>query len=165
MIRERLPPTLDQVTKDVWETCRQSLLFAGRLLDFLAFNVPGIGAAVDRAQLALDAVFDEIQNLPQSFPDNLERERAWTRGALDRALDQLVEFAEWEHPSQVFDRPHPGFRILLVLCKERLADSEAPGRDRLAEVRDKLERAVRIADEARERRERKTPSRRSKKDG
>jgi hypothetical protein len=68
MSREPLPPTLDHVTRDVWDTCRQSLIFAGRLLDFLAFNVPGIGAAVDRAQLALDAVFDEIQNLPQSFP-------------------------------------------------------------------------------------------------
>jgi hypothetical protein len=64
----------------------------------------------------------------------------------------------------VLDRPHPGFRILLVLCKERLADSQATGRDRLAEVRDKLERAVRIADEARERRERKTAPR-SRKDG
>jgi hypothetical protein len=153
MSREPLPPTLDHVTRDVWETCRQSLIFAGRLLDFLAFNVPGIGAAVDRAQLALDDVFDEIHALPEAFPDSLGRDRAWTRAAIDRALDRLVETADWEHPSQVLDRPHPGYRILLALCRERLDDSEATGRDRLAEIRAKLERAVRIADEARERRE------------
>jgi hypothetical protein len=164
MSREPLPPTLDHVTRDVWDGCRQSLLFAGRLLDFLAFNVPGIGASVDRAQLALDAVFEEIHALPGSFPDSLGRERAWTRAALDRALDRLVEVAEWEHPSQVLERPHPGYRILLALCKERLEDPEATGRDRLAEVRDRLERAVRIADEARQRREKLTTPR-SKKDG
>jgi hypothetical protein len=164
MSREPLPPTLDHVTRDVWDTCRQSLIFAGRLLDFLAFNVPGAVAAVDRAQLALDAVFDEIHALPASFPDSLGRERAWTRAALDRALDLLVEAAEWEHPSQVLDRPHPGFRILLAVCKERLEDSEATGRDRLAEIRGKLERAVRIADEAKERREKLTAPR-PEKDG
>jgi hypothetical protein len=164
MSREPLPPTLDHVTRDVWDGCRQSLLFAGRLLDFLAFNVPGIGAAVDRAQLALDDVFDEIHALPQSFPDSLGRERAWTRAALDRALDRLVETAEWEHPSQILDRPHPGYRILLALCAERLEDPEVRSRDRLAEVRGKLDRAVRIADEARQRRE-KTTAPRSRKDG
>ncbi|MEE8524056.1 MAG: hypothetical protein V3T72_09000 [Thermoanaerobaculia bacterium] len=157
-----LPPTLDHVTRDVWDTCRHSLVFAGRLLDFLAFNVPGISPALDRVQLALDAVFDELHSLPESFPESLRRDRAWTRADLERALDQLVDTAGWEHPSQALDRPRPGYRTLLALCEARLEDPEAPGRDRLVEVRDKLARSVRIADEAKERRQKMTA--RSQKD-
>jgi hypothetical protein len=156
MDQKALPPTLDHVTRDAWDLCRHSLVFAGRLLDFLAFNVPGITPAIDRTQLSLDAVFDELHALPESFPDSLSRDRAWTRADLDRALDQLVETAGWEHPSQVLDRPRPGYRTLLALCEVRIEDSEAPSRDRLTEVRDKLERSVRIADEARQRLEKMT---------
>jgi hypothetical protein len=151
MERKPLPPTLDHATRDVWDTCRHSLVFAGRLLDFLAFNVPEIVPAIDRAQLALDTVFDALHALPESFPDSLSQDRAWTRSDLERALDQLVESAGWEHPSQALERPRPDYRTLLALCEVRLEDPEVPGRDRVVDVRDKLERSVRIADEARER--------------
>lgn len=147
-----LPPTLDHVTMDVWDACRHSLLYAGRLLDFLAFNVPGLVPTVDRVQLALDDIFDELLALPASFPESLGRDRAWTRADLERAVDQLVDATGWEHPSQVLERPRPGYRTLLALCEVRLEDPEAPGRSRLAEVCDKLARTVRIADEAKERR-------------
>ncbi len=147
---------LEDVLADTWDASRQSLLYAGRLLDFLAFTEPKAGPCVDRAQMALDAVFDELHGLPPSIPRQTPSHLVWRRKDIGRALNLLVEAAEWEHPSQVLGRPRPSDRELLSLCNLLLEEAEPEQKERLTEVHRKLERTVRIAAEARERRRQMT---------
>lgn len=69
-------------------------------------------------------------------------------------LDQLIEAEEWSHPVQVLERPRSDFRALLAACRRRLREARGRERSRLADVRRRLERTVRIAESARNRRRR-----------
>ncbi len=73
-------------------------------------------------------------------------EEAW----LEICVDRLLEHSDWEHPTQVLERPRPDFGKLLQTCLARREASQED--DRLAYVIDRVERAARIADEARQRR-------------
>ncbi|MEE8524160.1 MAG: hypothetical protein V3T72_09540 [Thermoanaerobaculia bacterium] len=70
------------------------------------------------------------------------------------ALDELLRHEDWQHPTQVLDRPRPEPKALLALCEARLEGAEEPERTRLQDTRHKLERAARIDAEARHNRER-----------
>ena len=70
---------------------------------------------------------------------------------LELQLDRLLEVDGWEHPTQVLERPRPSLEDLLEICEERLL-REPSGNPRLLHVREKLERAQKIAARARERR-------------
>lgn len=75
---------------------------------------------------------------------------------LELQLDRLVESESWEHPIQVLERPRPSLEDLIRVCDERIERSAAEGaRARLVVVREKIERALRIADSARRRRNRR----------
>ncbi len=79
-----------------------------------------------------------------------------TKTLLELQLDRLVETDSWEHPIQVLERPRPSLADLLRVCDERIERSEAEGkRARLIVVREKIDRALRIADSARRRRTRR----------
>jgi len=69
-------------------------------------------------------------------------------------LDQLIEAEGWSHPVQVLERPRSDFRALLAACRQRLREARGGEHNRLSEVRQRLERAVRIAESARDRRRR-----------
>ncbi len=67
-------------------------------------------------------------------------------------LDQLLTTENWSHPSQVFQRPRPPLAPLLEACVARLNGAEGTDHRRLIEVREKLERAIRIEEAASRRR-------------
>jgi hypothetical protein len=69
-------------------------------------------------------------------------------------LDRLLEHEDWHHPTQVLDPPRPAFDKLLAACRARLERSpEGADRNHAASVAVKLERAVRISESARRKRE------------
>ena len=76
-------------------------------------------------------------------------------------LDQLIAAEEWSHPVQVLERPRSDLRDLLAASRRRLRGLRGQEKARLVVVRQRLERAVRIAETARRRRLRRTvgPSR------
>jgi hypothetical protein len=71
-------------------------------------------------------------------------------------LDLLIaaDVDAWEHPTQVLERPRPDFGKMLASCGIRRQSAGGAEADHLAKVEAKLERAVKIAESARQRRER-----------
>ena len=71
-------------------------------------------------------------------------------------LDRLAatDIDAWEYPSQALERPLADFEQLLAACTERRKQTRGVRRRHLEQVAAKLERAVRIAASARERRQR-----------
>ena len=65
---------------------------------------------------------------------------------LDILLDAPSD--SWSHPIQILDRPRADFPTMLRACKLRLMSAQGLRRERLQEVQEKLERAVRIAQSA-----------------
>jgi hypothetical protein len=95
---------------------------------------------------------------PELLP--LVRELVWNSRQASAAmveiqLDQLVTIDEWSHPVQVLDRPRSDLRDLLAASRRRLRTSRGEEKARLITVRQRLERAVRIAEAARRRRARR----------
>ena len=95
---------------------------------------------------------------PELLP--LARELVWNSRQASAAmveiqLDQLVAIAEWSHPVQVLDRPRSDLRDLLAASRRRLRASRGKEKARLVVVRQRLERAMRIAEAARKRRARR----------
>jgi len=82
-------------------------------------------------------------------------------------LDQLVEAKpeDWSHPIQVLERPRAELPVMLRACRLRMLSARGDRRDRLLGVRDKLERAVRIAKSAEKRRAEFERKSRQAKDG
>ncbi len=72
---------------------------------------------------------------------------------VEKALDLLIAERGWETPGQVLAGPRPPLRKLLVACEDRLEAGEPDDRQRLIEVRDLLQRAIRIDEAGRRRRE------------
>lgn len=99
----------------------------------------------------------DLQSLGRALAQNSEHgEDAF----VELAVDQLLESSNWEHPTQQLERPRPAFAKILAVCHRRLA---AAGKDEvweIAAVTDKMERAVRIEESARARRERMRRGRR-----
>lgn len=89
---------------------------------------------------------------------------------LDVSLERLIDAgAAWSHPIQVLGRPCPDFSQLLAACHERIASEQdrlvgehADRRRHLETVRQKLERAVRVEARARQRRQKRRRSPRSR---
>ncbi len=77
-------------------------------------------------------------------------------------LDRLVatDVDAWEYPSQALERPLADFELLLAACTERRRETRGARRRHLEQIEAKLERAVRIAASARERRQRMRQRRR-----
>ena len=73
---------------------------------------------------------------------------------LQLCVDQLLEHSNWEHPTEVLDRPRPDLGKLLAACQTRLKRSRGKKRAQVEAMVAKVERAVRIAEIARKRRER-----------
>lgn len=71
-------------------------------------------------------------------------------------LDRLIaaDIDAWEYPTQALDRPLPDLERLLAGCALRRRRARGARRRHLERVEAKLERAVRIAESARRRRER-----------
>ncbi len=69
---------------------------------------------------------------------------------IDRLLE--VDPSLWTHPSHVLDRPFADAAELLEACRVRMEEAGDEERGRLVGVEEKLARAVRIEDKARERR-------------
>lgn len=78
------------------------------------------------------------------------REAAW----LELCVDRLLEQDDWQHPTQVLERPRPDPDKLLGACQARLKQTGEPLRERVEAVTVKVERAARIEAAARETRER-----------
>ena len=72
-------------------------------------------------------------------------------------IDRLLELdpAQWTHPSQALVRPIAGASELLEACRLRMESAGEEELGRLEAVEEKLARAVRIEDKARERREKR----------
>jgi hypothetical protein len=82
-----------------------------------------------------------------------------SRLVLELHLDRLLEVNGWEHPTQVLERPRPEIEELLSVCQGRIENTLEPLHERrLLAVREKLERAQRIAVNARKRRGRRQAS-------
>jgi hypothetical protein len=71
-------------------------------------------------------------------------------------LDLLIaaDIDGWQHPTQALEPPRADFAKMLVSCGIRRHSATGAEDDHLAEVEAKLDRAVRIAESARKRRER-----------
>lgn len=70
------------------------------------------------------------------------------------AFRELVVTTDWEYPGEVLSSPRPDFGAILRVCEAHLEVAEGTFRQHLAEVHRKLDRAFRIDEEARQRRER-----------
>jgi len=73
---------------------------------------------------------------------------------IETQLNRLLELdpALWTHPSHVLERPHSDVAELLGASRIRMESAGEEEKARLVGVEEKLERAVRIEDRARERR-------------
>ncbi len=76
---------------------------------------------------------------------------------IELQLDRLIELdpSLWTHPSHVLEKPIPDAAELLGACRLRMEEAGDDESERLAGVEEKLERAVRIEDKARERRKKR----------
>lgn len=81
-----------------------------------------------------------------------QTQRQKTAEQVEQQLDQLVAANRWAHPVQVLERPRADLAALLRACHLRRIGAEGEGRRLLEVVEEKLERAVRIAEAARQRR-------------
>lgn len=86
-----------------------------------------------------------------------EHSEIWQDAWVELQLDQLInaDADSWNHPTQILERPRSEFDLLLASCVARRQSAQGTeDDDRLAGVEAKLERAVKIAESARLRRER-----------
>ncbi|MEE8524622.1 MAG: hypothetical protein V3T72_11880 [Thermoanaerobaculia bacterium] len=65
----------------------------------------------------------------------------------------MLEHEAWHHPTQVLERPRPDFDKLLAACQARLERTREEHRSLVGRVTVKVERAARIAEGARKKRE------------
>ena len=79
---------------------------------------------------------------------------------LELCVDRLLARADWEHPTQVLDRPRPNLERLLEVCRARQLRSGGSEHARIGTVVTKVERAARIAEGAARRRQRMRSQRR-----
>jgi hypothetical protein len=94
---------------------------------------------------------------PPLLPLGDELARVSDRGDAARVelcVDQLLEHDGWEHPNQVLDRPRPPLDKLLAACQARSERTGEDERRHVEAVSGRVERAVRIAEAARKKRER-----------
>ncbi|MEE8526499.1 MAG: hypothetical protein V3T72_21400 [Thermoanaerobaculia bacterium] len=106
----------------------------------------------------------DLSRLLQREAPDLVRTGRWLVGHSEHLEDVHVELQldllvaadvdNWEHPTQVLERPRPDFEKLLAACAVRRKSAGGAEGDHLARVEAKVERAVRIAESARQRRER-----------
>ncbi|MEE8523807.1 MAG: hypothetical protein V3T72_07725 [Thermoanaerobaculia bacterium] len=75
---------------------------------------------------------------------------------VELAVDRLLESSDWEHPTQMLERPRPDFGKLFAACRRRLAGAGPNERIEVTSVTAKVERAARIEESARARRVRRS---------
>ena len=91
-----------------------------------------VGVAVEHARVSFELFFPAVR--------------------VEKALDLLLD-ASWVTPGQVLAGPQPSLRKILVACEDRLK-ARGPGTaERLTEVRDLLQRAIRVEESGRRGRE------------
>jgi len=115
---------------------------------------------LELAERSLNPCRPAVANQTAVVRSEVERVlRMLSRLVLELHLDRLLEVDGWEHPTQVLERPRPDLEELLTVCQGRIESTLDPLRvPRLLAVREKLERAQRIAVNARRRRQRRQPS-------
>lgn len=129
---------------EVFLTCRRSLLAAAA--DALA--------AVERLPRDSGDVDPVDRRVAEGLLETLSRLVALLDVHMpDLALARLLAAAPgWEHPAEILERPRPSYRLLARLAAERLAEAD-PAPRRLRVTLERLERAARIEEAARRRRE------------
>ncbi len=150
-----------KVEPDLLPACRWLAL--GRRLAPLVLS-PRRGAGGTNEEWRVPAVGDLARLLDLTDGEAPEIEAAgWAlvaaadlgaEAAIEHALDLLVaaDVSRWRHPAQVLRSPRPDFRRLLAGCEARLEEAGGETRERLEGVREKLERAAKIEEKARQRR-------------
>jgi hypothetical protein len=91
-----------------------------------------------------------------AYAQDLARHSSPGREALlEIAVDELLDATfEWQHPSQVLERPRPEYRDLVPVCETRHREATGSERGHVHAVMQKVATAARIAEEARRNRER-----------
>lgn len=143
---------LDRRAPDLKAPCRWLLVGA----DLAAIILPEYSR-----QPEVEDLTQLIRLLKKEAPDLVSVGR-WMVAASEQSaatlvelqLDQLIEAKseDWSHPIQILERPRAELPAMLRACRLRMLSAQGERRKRLDEVRDKLERAVRIANSAERRR-------------
>ena len=123
-------------------------------------------AAPDALTLAdfLRCVRDNYPNLLSRVRPLAESSPAGEEALLEFAVDDLLDADfDWPHPAIVLDRPGPAYEDLLRACLARRTSDPSKQHPKLDDVAAKLTMAVRIAREARARRQRLERPRTSRK--
>lgn len=90
----------------------------------------------------------------QSHRRQIRNEAKEQAGAqAEQQLDQLLKAMGWSHPVQVLERPRADLAVLLKAGRLRLPTVQGVERQHLQEALAKLERALRIENSARRRRQ------------
>ena len=79
---------------------------------------------------------------------------------IELCVDKLLQSSDWQHPTQVLERPRPDFEKLLAACRARRKRLRGRRRVEIEAMIEKVERAVRIEAAARQRRQRQRRRRR-----
>ena len=111
------------------------------ILQQLASHLQGLAACRESAPGAMrvrQAVDALCRGLVYEFPVL----------SAEQALDELLAADGWTHPTQALETPIRDWELLLQVCDERLGAATGAERTRLDKVRGKLERALRLAEEA-----------------
>ncbi len=93
----------------------------------------------------------ELDELSRILVDHSEHGR---EAYVEVCVDRLLESKDWKHPTMVLERPRPEFRKLLDAARARRKRARGKKRAEIERAIDRLEIAVTVADDARERRER-----------
>ncbi len=102
---------------------------------------------------------EDFFEIGKTLAHNSEHEQ---EAIAELCVDQLMEYSNWEHPTQILERPRPDFGQLLAAAQARLKNASDSERDAVATMTAKVERAARIAESARVRREMMRRGRRRK---
>jgi len=123
---------------------------------------PGLAAILGPDEPpTLEQVTALLRLLRSQAPELLETGLALVRKSehgddayVEICVDLLLETPDWQHPTQVLEPPRPDFPRLLEASLARRRPSHVSSSTELDAVIEKLERAVRIAENARKRRAR-----------
>jgi hypothetical protein len=154
---ERLFRLVAEEDETLLEECRW-LVLGAKLAAAVALpgKAPDLGQLVSLLRLlrhrapALEPLGRKLAGNSQHCEDAL----------VEIAVDQLLEHADWEHPTQVLERPLPDFHKLFIASRSRVEDAGDGERSAVESMSSKMERAWRIAEGARVRRERMQGGRR-----
>jgi hypothetical protein len=128
------------------------LVLGPELTEILALPEPSAAALTDLLRTLRDHEPEAL-----AYAHGLARHSPQGREAiLELAVDELLDADfDWQHPSQVLERPRPEYRELVPVCEKRQDEAGDDERGRVDEVTRKVAKAARISEEARRNRERR----------